>query len=431
MNKNQKRYLLVIPAVVLFGLFVLMLPPVRERVFWRVDLLRTQISAFLFPQEEARFVPQEQVDAIVQATMQAYLATPVAPSATPTPEVAAASPTPAPTLPPSVTLSGVRYEDQHGMWNYCAPATLSMALSYWGWHGTRMDTGKAIKPFDEDLNVMPYEMVDYVNEQTEYAALARSGGTLELARRLVAGGFPVLAEKGPIIHEVSTGQDTWMGHYTLLTGYDDASQEFISQDSYYSADYPVPYASLEEEWRSFNYVFVVVYPHERETELLSLLGEYGDEMASEQIALQKADEEIAGRSGIEQFFAYYNRGTSLVDLQDYSGAAAAYDQAFLLLSAMDTEQVPKKVMRIVWYQTGPYFAYFYTGRYQDVIDLAGTVMDMATRGPFLEESFYWRARAKVALGDTQGAIDDLNQSLVYHPGFPPSVQLLQDLGVPS
>jgi hypothetical protein len=36
-----------------------------------------------------------------------------------------------------------------------------MALSYWGWDGDRMDAGKWLKPFDEDLNVMPYEMASY------------------------------------------------------------------------------------------------------------------------------------------------------------------------------------------------------------------------------------------------------------------------------
>jgi len=82
---------------------------------------------------------------------------------------------------------------------------------------------------------------------------------------------------------------------------------------------------------------------------------------------------------------------------------------------------------MMWYQTGPYFAYYYSGRYGDVINLATMTIDAASE-PFLEESFYWRAQANLALGMTQAAVDDLNKSLEYHPGFPPSVELLKQMG---
>ena len=49
--------------------------------------------------------------------------------------------------------------------------------------------------------------------------------------------------------------------------------------------------------------------------------------------------------------------------------------------------------------------------------------------PGLEESFYWRALAKLSLGDQDGAIDDLRESLVWHEGFIPSVNQLATLGL--
>jgi tetratricopeptide (TPR) repeat protein len=82
---------------------------------------------------------------------------------------------------------------------------------------------------------------------------------------------------------------------------------------------------------------------------------------------------------------------------------------------------------MVWYQTGPYWAYYYTGRYQDVIDLATKTLD-AMSEPVLEESYYWRALARGALGDTKGAIKDLRSSLQYHAGFEPALTQLQELG---
>ena len=44
----------------------------------------------------------------------------------------------------------------------------------------------------------------------------------------------------------------------------------------------------------------------------------------------------------------------------------------------------------MWYETAPYYAYYYTGRYQDVVNLAEANLNkiMATRS--LEESWFWR-----------------------------------------
>jgi tetratricopeptide (TPR) repeat protein len=217
-----------------------------------------------------------------------------------------------------------------------------------------------------------------------------------------------------------------MGHFNVLTGYDDARHQFIAQDSYYSADYPLDYDVVQKEWRSFDYVFLVVYPPDQEAKVMAVLGDYADEVKSYQIAAQTASDEISKLSGVDQFFAWYNRGTSLVKLQDYLGAARAYDEAYsnIYPSLLPVEIRP---WRMLWYQTGPYYAYYYTQRYSEVLDLATKTLDAASE-PYLEESYYWRARAKIALGNKQGAIDDLRISLKYHTDFPPSLQVMQDLG---
>ena len=48
--------------------------------------------------------------------------------------------------------------------------------------------------------------------------------------------------------------------------------------------------------------------------------------------------------------------------------------------------------------------------------------------PVLEESYYWRALVRDALGDSKGAIKDLRSSLEYHPGFEPSLMQFEQLG---
>jgi len=340
------------------------------------------------------------------------------PTSTPT-----ITPTP---LPAKVALKGVKYQDQHGLENFCAPANLAMALSYWGVNMDRLVVGKGIKPMRQDKNVMPYEMEDFVETQTGLQAVVRVGGDLDLLKRFIAEGYPVLLELGKYMKDLN-GNVTWMGHYQVLTGYDEAKGVVIAQDSFFTPDYPVPYDELIAGWRSFNYIYLVIYPPEQETAVMAILGTDADETANNLAAAERASREIYEGGLVDQYFAWFNRGTNLVRLQDFGGAAAAYDQASAIYATIPEKERP---YRMLWYQTGPYFAYYYTGRYYDIISLATLTLKTITKGVAnLEESYYWRARAYEALGDLPSAIDDLETSLKYHPGFAPSVEALTSLGV--
>ncbi len=301
-----------------------------------------------------------------------------------------------------------------------------MALSYWGWKGDRLDTGRWMKPYGKDKNVMPYEMQAYTEEVAGLRSVVRVGGNLTLIKDFIANGFPVLIEKSEVLHgEYGPGSTGWMGHYMVFNGYDDAKQILIGQDSLTGPDAEFPYSQLENDWRGFNYIYLVVYPAEKEETVFKLLGDQLDEKANYEFAGLIAANEVMGLSGRDQFFAYFNRGTNLVALQDYSTAAAMYDEAYAIYPNIPEDDRP---YRAVWYQTGPYYAYYFTGRYWDVINLATTTLD-AMSEPILEESYYWRARAELALGDTVGAQKDLRLALKYHEGFAPAEQLLADMGL--
>ncbi len=424
-----------IPLCFLVGALAYNLPPVNERLAWRVDTWRSEIKYALNPPEQAVFVPQEQVELLVQATLAALTPTeqptptqtptnlPTDPGPTPTPTLTStATPVPTP-LPESVRLTGIRHEYQK--WNNCGPATLSMALSFWKWMGGQDEAAAFMKPNPRDKNVMPYEMAAFVEEQTSLNAVVRVGGNLDTLKRLIASGFPVLVEKG----FEGDRFDDWMGHYGLLNGYDEARQQFWVYDSFVGPDhdFPISYDDILANWRAFNFLYIVIYPLERQEEVMGLLGTHADELASYQEAAQIASDEIYALSGRDQYFAWFNRGSNLVKLQDFAGAAAAYDEAFKLYPTIPEKQRP---WRMLWYQTGPYFAYYYTGRYYDVITLATTTIENASE-PAIEESFYWRAMARSALGDSAGAIEDYNTSLLWHPGFGPTLYQLELLGANS
>ena len=444
---------IAIPLLILIAIGMYYVPPVHEHLAWRLDDLRTRIIYLIQPPSQAVFVPevsqQVAIDAIVQATMQAYstaqaqsiTSTPV-PSSSPSSD-ATAMPTATPEpLPATVSLSGVKYEDQSDLYNSCGPTNFSMALTFWGWNGNHhvidkaLMPGNANKPGDPsaspDKNVMPYELQDYIAQNVPgMSSVLRYGGNIDVIKRLVAGGFPVVAEKGEQQYDL-TGQLSWMGHYQYITGYDDNTQTLIIQDTYKTRlgggpNFHVSYDVFMNEWRSFNYVFVVVYPADREADVMTLLGPYSDENWATHHALDTATADAQSLTGVDQFFAWFDVGTSHVTLKEYVDAAFAYDQAFQIYNSLPYSYSTTP-FRMMWYQTGAYFAYYYAGRYQDVINLATMTLNKTITEPTLEESLYWRGMAEAVTGQSGAAITDYRAALKIHPNYPPAVQGLQTLG---
>jgi len=459
MFKNFRRIWLVAVVIVL-GIGVYLLPPVHDRLAGRLDDLRAQINYYFNPPDQAVFKPaqsqQDAINAIVSATMQAYSLA-QAPSSTPLtatahPTSTLTGPTPAPTitpapLPAAVSLPGVTYINQStgGGWNMCAPTNLTMMLKFWGWQGTRDDITKVIKPGinnpklsfsargKPDKNVMPYEMVDFVQNDTDYHAFYRYGGEMDLLKKLIASGYPMLIEKG-VYEKDATGVFSWLGHYAFVTGYDDNQGVFIYQDTYppegvNGNNRQISYADFQTGWRAFNYLFIVLYPPANEQDVFNIIGKWGDTGWANQHALDMANQEIKTLTGLDLYFAWFNKGTSDVQLIQYNDAGLAYDQAFNLYPVLPIAQKDRPY-RMLWYQTGPFWAYYYTGRYQDVINLANTTLGTVLGGPTLEESIYWRGMAEGALGDMNAAITDFKYANHLNPKMAVVIQELQTLGIP-
>ena len=228
-------------AVVLY--FV---PPIHEKLAWRVDNLRVRIFYLIHPPQEVAFHPSGQSIATPTSDL-------LSPSPTSTPTITPiltklATSTVTSTPPPSsVILDNITFVDQMGRYNYCGPSNLAMALEYWGWKGeqgsvyqeVRDQIGAVVKPGENDtsknfverslsdVNVMPYELVDYTNEHTSLKALFRYGGDADLLKRLIAAGFPPITEKGLYEPLRPDNSVQWGGHYSFTTGYDDGKQEFV------------------------------------------------------------------------------------------------------------------------------------------------------------------------------------------------------------
>lgn len=70
--------------------------------------------------------------------------------------------------PGDVFLTGARHEYQR--YNNCGPATLGMALSFWGSRDTQYQIAPVLKPNKNDKNVNLAEMADYARGQGFWGA---------------------------------------------------------------------------------------------------------------------------------------------------------------------------------------------------------------------------------------------------------------------
>ncbi len=448
------KIIIGILVTILLAIGLYYVPPIHAKLAWRVEDLQTNIYYFFHPPQKVVFVPGQSTEGTLtpQPT----------PTNTPIPTQQATPTITSTPGPQTVVLPNVVFVDQMHRWNYCGPANLAMALEYWGWQGEPGNTmeirdqiGAVVKPgvddpalqqqypteyfiqrSQTDVNVMPYELVDYVNDHTDLKALWRVGGDIDLIKRLIAAGFPVIAEKG--IYQTLSPENTmqWAGHYAFTTGYDDAAQQFTWQDSYtpnenipykdQGYNQKVSYADYVTNWRAFDFVFIVVYPADREVQLYQVLGEYVNESWAAQKALTMSEQDINSLTGLDLFFAWFNKGTSDGLLTDYGQSALDYDQAFTLYNALPEKDRP---YRIMFYQTGPYKAYFYTSRYQDVIDLADKVESTLYYHRVLEETLYWRGLAEANLAEYDAAYADMRKAVLYHPGFQPALDVLAQWGI--
>jgi len=424
-------YLVLLLALALLAVLVYQIPAVHEKLSWRVESAEARIYYFFNRPGQEVFVPV--VDETAQWLAMQTLTAGALPSETPTPTLTptitptleftptptiepTATPTPTP-LPQSVLLEGVQVEYQKA--NNCGPANLSMLLNFWGWKGDQTVTEKVLKPFIKDRNVMPYEMLSYVQEQTEYNGIVRYGGDLDLVKRLVAAGFPVLIERGYI-----NSAEGWMGHYGLIVGYDDATQEVTIPDTYLGV-IKLKYDDIEKYWAQFDKIYLVVFPYERAQEVYDILGPQIDEDYNLQYAFDQVQANLFNQSDAELFFAWYSRGSLMVELQDWWGASQSFDEAFAVYETLPEKDRP---WRMLWYQTGPYFAYYNMGRYQDVLNLAEQTLNEAKEDA-LPESWVWKGRAEVMMGLRDDAIASFKRALYWHPDWWVAENELIALGV--
>ena len=404
-NLTTVRYLLTGAGLglvcVLSVVFVYQIPGIQSRIAWRIDQALAYGRGLVDPvQPLPTALPETPAAENVPATQ-----SPVKP---PTPTATAVleftpTPPPSPTpIPASVVLPAPKWEKQDI--NNCGPASLTMYLRFYGWEGDQTVITDIVKPFREDRNVNVEELAYYVRTRTGWLNVQyRVGGDLELLKQLLAAGIPVMLEESYYFEEPYwKNDDLWAAHYFLATGYDEAAQIFIGQDSFYGSDRRVPYDKLDAYWQAFNRVYILIYlPHQEET-VKAILGPNWDPDANRQHALEVAQAET--QTTPDNAFAWFNLGTNLTYFERYIEATDAYDKARAI-------GLPQRMLR---YQFGPFLAYFHTNQLDDLVVLTDYALKIT---PNSEEAWLWHGWALYRQGKVSDALEAFQRALQENPTY--------------
>ena len=395
MSKRTKTIIIALTGMLVLAIGIYQIPRVNEAIAWRIEKFTLYAKNTINPPGP--------VPTALPVTPQptASLTIPTSTVAADISATATATLTP---LPPQASIPSPEYEKQTP--NNCGPATLSMALHMYGWEGTQADIAAFIKPVTGDRNVNPEELRYYVRTQAGWLNLEyRVGGSIETLKRLIAANYPVIVESVTSLDPndaLGPTDDLWAAHYLLLTGYDDSAQSFTIQDSYHGADLKITYSQLEEEWKPFNNLYLVMYFPEFEEEMKTLLASNWDPNLNRQNTLAASQADSAKNP--TDAFAWFNVGSNLVYFDRYEEAALAYDKAREI-------GVPLRMFR---YQFGPFLAYFHSGRNDDLLvltDYARGVTEMS------EETWLWYGYGLYRKGDNAGALKAWQKADSINPQF--------------
>lgn len=398
--------ILLIVLLPVLAILIYNLPPVNRRLSWRVEYAGIYLRDMLYP------VPP--MPTPLPYTPSPETATPIPVTFTPVPTIQqSATPTATVTpLPAQVVLPPPAYERED--LNNCGPAALAMYLRFYGWQGDQFTISDEIKPIRADRNVNVEELLYYAHNHAGWLKTEfRVGGTPLILRRILASGIPVMIEGSYIIDKnYWPNDDRWAGHYNLITGYNDADQTFITQDVFAGPDKAISYSDLDHEWQTFNRVYIMLFPPEKEAELQSILGADWDPDQNRQNALDTAKAETEKDPGNP--FTWFNLGSNLVYFEKYTEAAIAYDTARTTGSPAKEALGNGLPQRMLRYQFGPFLAYFHSGRTDDLMALIDYALK---RTPNSEEALLWQGWGQYRLGKKTDALASFQKALEAHPGY--------------
>lgn len=281
--------------------------------------------------------------------------------------------------------------------NNCAPAGLSIALSYYGIYKSQEVLAADLRPYNnprginDDKSTTPDELGAKAQEYglTPYF---RANGNINLLKRLVASGFPVLMR-------TLLEADKDFAHYRVVKGYDDTTEEIVQDDSYQGKNIRYSYDEFLKLWKPFGYEYLVLVPENKIAVVEAILGEEVNAKVSWQNAIRTAQGELAQNSG--DTLARFNLSVALYYAGRYEEATKEFEKVEYVLPRLMT-----------WYQIEPIRAYAALGNAGRVFELSDRILN--DKNPAFSELYILRGQMYVAEGNLAAAKAEFEKAVLYN-----------------
>ncbi|OGH20741.1 MAG: hypothetical protein A3D74_05445 [Candidatus Levybacteria bacterium RIFCSPHIGHO2_02_FULL_37_13] len=324
-------------------------------------------------------------------------------------------PTPTPT--PTITLeqptaNKVLSNDYHVFqsFNNCGPAALSMAFSYYGINETQQKLGQDLRPYqipngDNDDKSVTLEELAEKSKEYGFIPYHRPNGNIEIIKLFITYDIPVITRTLTKVNED-------IGHYRIVKGYDDQTQEIIQDDSLQNKNLRFSYADFSELWKRFNYEYLVLVPQDKTEIAEQILGEDKDEKTAWRKALRQAQGKL--QENPNGIYMTFNLSVALYNIGDYQKSVEEFEKVETLLP-----------FRTLWYQIEPILAYYELGNYDRVFQITDGILNKYNRA--FSELYILRGNIYKNQGNIEAARSEFQKAVFYNVNLKPAQEALNSI----
>lgn len=281
--------------------------------------------------------------------------------------------------------------------NNCGPASLSMALRFYGIEKSQEELGRSLRPYqnaagDNDDKSVTLEELARESEKYGFISYRRPNGNAEKIKLFITYGMPVITRTW--LHA-----DEDIGHYRVVKGYNEETKQLIQDDSFQNKNLWYSYEDFNKIWEKFNYEYLVLVPKDKQKIVEAILGEDVDEKTAWQKAVERSKKILAANPNdvtarFNLSIAYYNTG-------DFKKSVEEFEKV--------ENQLP---FRTLWYQIEPIQAYYELGNYDRVFAITDKILNNQNRA--YEQAYLVRGKSYQKQGRNDLARAEFEKAVFYN-----------------
>jgi hypothetical protein len=301
--------------------------------------------------------------------------------------------------PPALPRQKILENEYHifQTFNNCGPASLSMALSYYGIEVSQEVLGSQLRPYqiangNNDDKSVTLEELSGKSAEFGLVPFHRPGGTVELIKNFIASGIPVITR-------TLTKTDEDIGHFRVVKGYDDATAEFIQDDSLQGHNLRFSYQTFIDLWKPYNFEFLILVTHKNEGLARQILRDLVDNDKSWRNALYLAQTQLDKNPN--DVYAQLNLSIAYYKINEFEKSVEAFEKV--------ESELP---FRTLWYQIEPILAYYKKGDYQKVFEATDIILSNGNRA--YSEAYMIRGAIYEESGNLVKAREEYQKAILYN-----------------